>query len=315
MNTLAVDFGGRRIKLGLVTDGKVAAQEILPALADQPLRHRLDAVARTLRQLCTQKNIRLEDCQGVGVSYPSIIDTANARIMDHFGKFGDASSFDFQQWAEQQLGLPLAIDNDARMALIGEWNYGNWNSDDIVLLAIGTGLGVATVIQGQVLRGAHGQAGILGGHLAVQTNGRACVCGNVGCAEAEASTSVLEKIAREHPEFKTSALAKELSLDYGSLFRLANSGDACAKSLVQHTLKVWSALAVSLIHAFDPEILVMSGGVMGSAEFILPALREYVSRHAHSPWGKVRIEASVLREQAALLACEWLVTEQLAKAI
>lgn len=314
MNTLAVDFGGRRIKLGLVADGKVMAQEILPALADQPLHQRLDAVAKTLRQLCAQKNIRPEDCQGIGVSYPSIIDTANARIMDHFGKFGDASSFDFRKWAEQQLGLPLAIDNDARMALIGEWNYGNWNSNDIVLMTIGTGLGVAAVIQGQVLRGAHGQAGILGGHITVQTDGRACVCGNVGCAEAEASTSVLEKIAREHSEFKTSTLARE-SIDYGNLFRLANGGDACARSLVEHTLKVWSTLAVSLIHVFDPEILVLSGGVMGSAEFILPAMREYVGRHAHTPWGKVRIEASILREQAALLACEWLVSDQLAKAI
>ena len=315
MNTLAADFGGRRIKLGLVTDGKVAAQEILPAIADQPLRHRLDAVAKSLRQLCDQKNIRLEDCKGIGVSYPSVIDTINARITDHFGKFGDASSFDFRQWAEQQLRLPLAIDNDARMALIGEWIYGNWNSDNMVLLTIGTGLGVATVIQGQVLRGAHGQAGILGGHITVQTDGRACVCGNIGCAEAEASTSVLEKIARKHPEFQTSALANEAAVDYGTLFRLASGGDACAKSLVQHTLNVWSALAVSLIHAFDPDLLVLSGGVMGSSEFILPTLREYVNRHAHTPWGKVRIEVSLLRERAALLACEWLVSEQLAKAI
>ena len=314
MTTLAVDFGGRRIKLGIVCDGAVIAQDVLPAHADQPLVSRLAAVAGALKQLCEREAVAVGGCAGIGISYPSVIDTASARICDHFGKFGDASAFDLRGWARQTFGLPLAIDNDARMALIGEWRHGAGRGcDNLVILTLGTGLGVSAVIEGRVLRGVHGQAGILAGHLTLRHGGQPCVCGNIGCAEVEASTSVLERLAKEHPAFPTSALAKELVLDYAAVFRLAAKGDACARALQEHSLQVWSALAVNLIHAYDPERLILAGGVMGSADIIVPAVREYVARHAHTPWGRVQVVASELGDRAALLACEWLVREHLSQ--
>jgi glucokinase len=315
VKTLAVDFGGRRIKLGLVNDGTVVAQNVIPAQADKPLAMRLEAVAKALEQVCAQVNIPVDQCSGLGISYPSIIDTRQARIMDHFGKFGDAGTINLRAWAWETFRLPLAIDNDARMALIGEWRYGSWEGcNNIVLITLGTGLGVSAVVEGRVFRGAHGQGGILGGHLTLNAGGRSCVCGNIGCAEAEASTSVLEQLAREHGDFPESALSRELVLDYAALFRLAAQGDTCARALKEHSLQVWSALAVSLIHAFDPELLILGGGVMGSAETVLPAVRDYVAQHAHTPWGKVRVAASQLGDRAALLACEWLLQEHLANA-
>ncbi len=312
MSTLAVDFGGRRIKLGIVDAGRVIGLQTLPAQADQGLVGRLDAVEHALRQLCTEKGIRLDQCGGLGIAYPSIIDTPNARILDHFGKFGDASQLDLRGWAAERLGLPVAIDNDARTALIGEWKYGAGKGcSNLVILMLGTGLGTSAVIQGNVLRGAHGQAGILGGHLTLRYGGRPCVCGNVGCAEAEASTSVLEELAKGDPDLSHSSLAADPVLDYARIFDHASHGDAAARRLVNHSIGVWSSLAVSLIHAYDPELLILGGGVMGSAGIILPAVRDYTARHAHTPWGQVRIAASELGDQAALLGCEWLVTEQL----
>ncbi len=310
MTALACDLGGRRIKLGVVRGGRVLAADVLPAHADQPLPDRLEAVAGALERLCARLGLGIRDCAGVGISYPSIIDTDRARILDHFGKFGDASEFDLRGWAWRALGLPLAIDNDARMALIGEWRYGaGRGSDNLVMITLGTGLGVSAVIEGRVLRGAHGQAGILGGHITVRQGGRPCVCGNIGCAEAEASTSVLGPLAEALPGFPTSLLASERMLDYAAIFRLAAQGDPCSRTLREHSLEVWSALAVSLIHAYDPDRLIFGGGVMGAADVILPPVRDYVARHAHTPWGKVQVVASELGDQAALLACEWLVEE------
>lgn len=310
MITLAADFGGRRIKLGLVRNGEVIGQDILPAEADQPLTERLPVVADALDRLCAKRHIASEQRCGIGFSYPSIIDTRAARIMDHFGKFGDASALDLRAWAEERMGLPLAIDNDARMALIGEWRHGaGRGSDNVAIITLGTGVGVSAVIEGVVLRGVHGQAGILGGHTTVRYGGRSCVCGNIGCAEAEASTTVLERLAREDGEFATSSLATEQTIDYAVLFRAAKSGDCLGQRLTQHTLQVWSALAVNLIHVFDPEVLILGGGVMNGADVILPAVRDYVAKHAHTPWGQVRIVASELGDKAALVACEWLVNE------
>jgi glucokinase len=309
---LACDWGGRRIKLGLVSQGRVLALDTLPALSDQPLSARLETVADALRRLCANQGVAPGDCRGVGFSYPSLIDTTRARILDHFDKFPHGSAVDLRGWARRTFGLPLAIDNDARMALIGEWRAGSGRGcDDLVLLMLGTGLGVSAVIQGRVLRGGHGQAAILGGHLTLRYQGRGCVCGNVGCAEAEASTSALPSLAMAHPAFANSLLAREPTVDYVAVFRLAEQGDACARALRDHSLAVWSALAVSLIHAYDPTRLILGGGVMGSADVILPAVRDYVARHAHTPWGQVEVVPSELGDQAALLACEWLVEESL----
>jgi glucokinase len=316
MNTLAVDFGGKRIKLGLVADGAVIAQLVIPAHADQHLSTRLAEVADALKLLCHQHGAELGACAGVAFAYPSIIDVSRARILDHFDKFGDAANLDLRAWAQEQLRLPLAIDNDARMALVGEWRHGaGCGSQNLVMVTLGTGLGVSAIIENRLIRGVHGQAGILGGHLTANYKGRACVCGNIGCAEAEASTWALARLAQEEPLYAGSSLSREPVLDFAAVFRLATQGDACSVALRDHSLRVWSALAVSLIHAYDPETLVLGGGVMGSAETILPAIRDYVDRHAHTPWGKVRIAGSTLGDQAALLGCEWLLREQLAKEV
>jgi glucokinase len=236
--------------------------------------------------------------------------------MDHFGKFGDASQLDLRAWAMECLGLPLVIDNDARMALIGEWQYGAGRGcDNLAVITLGTGLGASVAIEGRVLRGVHGQAGILGGHLTVRYGGRPCVCGNVGCSEAEASTWMLEKLAREREDFAASPLSREPVVDYAAAFRLAAEGDACAQALTAHSLQVWSVTAVNLIHAYDPEKVVLCGGIMASASVIVPAVQAYVERHAHTPWGRVEVVASALGDEAALLACEWLWQEEPGKTI
>jgi glucokinase len=310
MISLAADFGGTRIKLGVVRDGVVIAQSVIPAESGRHLTERLEAIAAGLETICGQAGIALSECDGLGFSYPSIIDRRTARILDHFGKFGDASAVDLRSWAEQRLHLPLAIDNDARMALIGEWRYGAGRGcDNCVIITLGTGIGVSAVIEGQVLRGVHGQAGILGGHTTLQAGGGNCVCGNVGCAEWLASTSTIARLAREHPLFACSPLAMLQVIDYAAIFRFASEGDACAIELRNRSLETWAALAVNLIHVFDPELIIFAGGIMGSADEILPFVRDYVSHHAHTPWGRVKVVASKLGDHAALLACEWLVHE------
>jgi glucokinase len=311
MITLAADFGGRRIKLGLIRDGIVGAERVIDAKSDQPLASRLVEVADELRRLCSGEELNVSDCSGLAFAYPSIIDTPNARILDHFGKFGNAAQLDLRRWALEQFGLPFAIDNDARMALIGEWQYGAGRScDNVAILTLGTGLGTSAVIEGKVLRGTHGQAGILGGHTTINHRGQACVCGNIGCAETEASTWKLQELAAAFPEFDNSALAKESLIDYAAVFRLAGQSDPGALALREHSLKVWSVAVLNLIHSYDPEKVILAGGIMRSASVIVPAIQEWVQRHAHTPWGKVQVVPSTLGDHAALLAGEWLLKEQ-----
>jgi glucokinase len=81
-------------------------------------------------------------------------------------------------------------------------------------------------------------------------------------------------------------------------------------NLREHSLRVWGTLAVNLIHAYDPEIVIIGGGIMAAADVVLPAIGEFVRRRAHTPWGKVRVVGGELGDTAALVAGEWLLREQ-----
>ncbi|MBP7142287.1 MAG: ROK family protein [Opitutaceae bacterium] len=310
MTVLASDLGGTRLKIGVVREGRVLAQTVEPAHSHLGLAPRLPVLKDVWLRLLDGIGLKLADCAGVSVAFPSLIDRSTGRILAVYGKYHDSLDIDLRAWARSELGLPLAIENDARMALIGEWQAGaGQGCDNLVMITLGTGIGVCAIIEGRILRGKHGQAGVLGGHLTVRYGGRLCTCGNLGCAEAEASTAFLRQIAEASPDWERSSL-RSLPLDYAHVFARAAAGDACAAGLRDHSLLVWSSLVVNLIHAYDPERVILGGGIMASGETILPAVEAHVHRHAHTPWGKVRIVPSALGDQAALLAGEWLLREQ-----
>jgi glucokinase len=129
--------------------------------------------------------------------------------------------------------------------------------------------------------------------MTAQIGGRSCPCGNVGCWETLASTAALPATG---DRFR----------DYEAVFSAAEAGDACALHLRDRSLEVWGALAVSLVHAYDPEVLVIGGGVASAGEAVLGPIREAVRRNAWTPWGEVRVVASELGHDAALVGCEWL---------
>ena len=90
---------------------------------------------------------------------------------------------------KQNWNVDFFIDNDARLAAVGEWKYGaGKDTDNLVVMTIGTGIGTSVIMNGKLLRGKHFQAGCLGGHFSVKYNGSMCTCGNSGCVEAYAST-------------------------------------------------------------------------------------------------------------------------------
>ena len=308
---LACDLGGTRVKAGVVRDGRVLAQTIIPAHSDRGLADALPRLASAWRLLLDDLQLNVTSCSGVSIAFPSLVDVASGRILAEYGKYSDAMDLELRDWAHREFNLPLAIENDARMALIGEWTHGaGKGSDDVVMVTLGTGIGTAAIMQGRVIRGRHGQAAVLGGHSSIHFKGRPCGCGNIGCAEAEASTAFLKVMALSRANYHESALAAEPVLDFAAVFRHAANGDECAVALRDHSLSAWATLAVNLIHAYDPEILVIGGGIMGSADVIIPFIENHITRRANTPWGRVTVRPSHLGDHAALVAAEWLIEEQ-----
>jgi glucokinase len=117
-------------------------------------------------------------------------------------------------------------------------------------------------------------------------------------------------VLRDWPGFAESKLAKE-PLNFERLFYWAEHGDRVAKEVRDRCMHVWAADVIALVHSFDPEIVVIGGGVMKSAEVILPVVQSYVHKHAWTPWGKVQIRAAKLGNDAGLLGAMPLLTEQM----
>jgi glucokinase len=303
MAVLAADIGGTRIKLGIVSQGRVIARTAIPAEPESGLAAALLRTEAAWRGLCQGLRVKPAELAAVGLAFPGLIYPPSGRILSApAGKFDDATSLNLHAWAQRCFSLPLTVSNDANAALAGEWHYGAARGcRSVVMVTLGTGIGTSVIIDGTPLRGEHGQAGNLGGHFVQSLEGRPCPCGNLGCAESEASNWAVEILARSDADFAQSALAGERQVDLGTVFRCARGGDLLAEKLRDHCLKVWAGLAVSLIHAYDPERLVLGGGVMQSAEIILPAVQSYVDRHAWTPWGKVQILAAALGNDAGML--------------
>ena len=300
---LACDVGGTLIKFGLVRNGRLLARDEIDAEAYLGLARALERTARAARLLCRKAGVVPRELDGFGLSFPGIIEPQTGRILSTpAGKFDDARKLDVPKLVERLLGLPALVCNDANAALAGEWRFGAARGcRSAVMMTLGTGIGASAIIDGMPLRGQHGQAGCLGGHFTANVDGRKCLCGNIGCAESEASTWTLATQARAHPAFATSRLARMKTLDYAAVFRAAARGDKLAVELRDRSVRVWSAALVNLIHAYDPECAVIGGGIMRSGAIILPRVRRYVHEHAWTPWGKVRIKAAALGNNAGML--------------
>lgn len=308
---MVMDLGGTRIKLGIVQKDTLCSVANIDSRSKNGLRERLPEIKAVMDDLLLRCRITPAEVAGIGIAVPGIVDSKQKKILSIDNKFNDAPGIDFSAWACESWGIPLAMENDARSALIGEWRYGKGRGfENVVLMTIGTGVGSSALIEGKILRGKHFQAGCLGGHFTVNVWGQKCNCGNYGCVEAEASTWNIERIAHSYEQYNTSALQGEAKIDFETVFRCASSGDTLAVELRDHCLNVWSAAAINLIHAYDPEILIIGGGVMASAGTILPYIESRIAERAWTPWGKVKVSVAENINTAALLGIASLVFHQ-----
>jgi glucokinase len=308
-SAIGIDLGGSHAAIALIKEDQILGSRHVSLDSSQPLRPALDLFAQAIRSLLAELQMDAADCEGLALGFCGLADARIGRVVSTNQKYEDAPSIDFNAWSEKEFGLRFAIENDARMALLGERHAGAARGcDDVVMITLGTGIGGAAMIEGKLLRGKHAQAGCLGGHLPAKVGGRPCTCGAIGCLEAEASGWSLPFLAHEWSGYSASKLAAHEPIDFKLLFETADAGDRVAVEVLDYCLKVWATGAVGLIHAYDPEKIVIGGGVMRSAAVILPYIRAYVEQHAWTPWGKVEIVAAQLGNDAGLFGAIPLLT-------
>ncbi len=302
MSVFVVDFGGSRIKAGIVEHG---GRLVSARTHDTPEGWTLESQLPELQKLFVELAADVSpEPEAMVWALPCIVAPDGRTVTRTFGKFDDAPELDLVGWVDRHFNIPLLVVNDARAAAVGEWSYGaGQGCSDMVMVTLGTGIGTAVISEGRPLYGRGGMAGNLGGHNIIHAGGRPCPCGQRGCAEAHVGTWALSAIARESPLFQKSALSRHERIDYRAVFAEAARGDALAMELRGSAIRDWTVVLANLIHQFDPERIVIGGGIMAGKEAILPLL-ETSLRQALPSSREVRLCATVLDDAAALLGGE-----------
>ncbi|MFI1918760.1 ROK family glucokinase [Nocardia sp. NPDC020380] len=273
--TVGIDVGGTNIRASVV-DGAGEVLDTVTAPTPHSARALEDGLARAVRELCQRHPIG-----AVGLAVAGFVDEdrATVRFAPHL-PWEDAP---VAQRLTDRLELPVILEHDANAALWAEYRFGAAaGGHNVVLVAIGTGIGAALLIGGQLYRGSYGVAPELG-HLQVVPQGRACACGKRGCWERYCSGTALVDTALEMlatDPGRSTVLAREARRDPGSLTgrRIAGAaqdGDPLAIEVMAEFAR-WLGLGLAFVSdIFDPDLIVVAGGVSSSAPLFLDDARDH----------------------------------------
>jgi len=257
---IGVDFGGTFIKAALVEEANVRAHASVPTNAEAGPEAVLDSLAAAVRQLGAK-------AETVGVAIPGEVDDQG--ICYRLPNVPGFGNYPMRRQLETRLGCRVSIENDATAAALAERLFG-WGTQfrSFLLVTLGTGIGGGLILGGELQRGTNGFAGEFG-HMVVDRDGIACVCGQRGCWERYASGSALRRMA--------GGRRGEEVVD------AARDHDPASVALIAEFAH-WVAIGLcNLTNLVDPACLVIGGGLAASADVLLPPIREAFESLLYSP--------------------------------
>jgi glucokinase len=282
---IGVDMGGTKLLAGAVDTELSVHYRVQRSLNRLDQSYLLDVVVEAVEEA---RDGAGGEIAAVGFGIPSLIDqrTGTAVIAVNL----PLKDIRFADVMTERLGLPVFVDNDANLAALAEHRAGAaQGASEAVVLTIGTGIGGGLILRGQPYRGAIG-AGAELGHTVIDMNGPPCQgnCPNHGCVESLASGTALARealrIARERPASGLGrALAQGRELEGPLVTELAHDGDAAAIDAIELIGTRLGVAISSFVNIFNPEVVVIGGGVIGAGELLLGAARAEVARRALPP--------------------------------
>ncbi|HEU5049913.1 MAG TPA: ROK family protein [Gemmatimonadales bacterium] len=288
---LGIDIGGTSFSIGSVSgDGsRVAVLRNAPTTPDGGADEVLGRIIALAREVMSATVAAEPGATfvGVGAGAPGPLDTRTGVVLltPNLGWV----DYPLAARLEAGLGLPVVIDNDANCAVLGEWWCGAARGTRHAIgFTIGTGIGGGIIIDGRLHHGASDCAGEIG-HTTIDSNGRRCACGNYGCLEAYASGPAIARRATEAiesgAESRMPALVDgDLSLITAQLvYEAAGAGDELAREVVHDTAHFLGAGVANLVNIFNPEVVVVCGGVRRAGDLLFAPLRREVARRAFKP--------------------------------
>ncbi|WNR46132.1 ROK family protein [Paenibacillus roseipurpureus] len=253
---IGVDIGGTSVK-GVVcnTSGEVLMTTRVPT--DASLGK--DAILRAVSQVILELKTQHPDVGAIGIGTAGQVNVQTGQVVYATDNLPGWHGFMLADWVEEQFCLPVAVDNDANVALVGEaWTGAARGLTDVGMLTLGTGVGGAHIIEGNVHRGATWRGGEWG-HVTLIPGGRPCNCGRKGCMEQYLSGSALVRDASE---------AEGKTYDHGEeVLRAAADGALGASSVLQQFQQHLVIAVMNMAWIINPQAIVIGGGVVDAKSY------------------------------------------------
>ena len=312
---IAVDIGGTNTRVAVVDpDAKISNRVNIETMAHLGKDSSISRILNTIESVITE--VGRENIAGVGICMPGPMDPITSELYDPPnlpGWDGVIIKPIFQDF----LKIQVNFDNDANIAAMGELKFGaGKNLKSVIYITLGTGIGCGIAINGRMYGGRFGYAGELG-HTTIDRNGPKCNCGNIGCLEVIASGTAMARIARERlNQGEASELSQLHNSDHNlvsaaEVAQSARNGDKLSLEIVEEIGTNLGIGIVNTLHIFDPEIVIIGGGMAESMDLLKPSIEKEINAHAIR---SIRINTppivtAALGEDASILGAASLIFE------
>jgi len=310
----AVDLGGTNLRAANIDcQGQIRDRlKFKTPQTDNP-NEIVSAIASAVEQCSSHAAQRHQTIQAVSVVVPGSVNAATGLVVNA-PNVPAIVGFDLASALAGELGRSILIENDANAAAVGElWKGAARGHRTIVCFTLGTGVGSGVILNGELWRGIDGTGGEIG-HTSVEPfGGVQCNCGNFGCLEVYASATAMVRMTRERLKEQSSSQPKTIAPDdltAEKLFAAAVGGDELAKSMFEMMGTYLGIAIANVVNTFNPEMIVIGGGVSAAFDLFAPCARDEMMRRAFPvPAARCQIVKAECGDDAGLLGAAWLASQ------
>jgi glucokinase len=294
---IGIDLGGTLVRVGAFDlEGQLIGQNEA-SIASIPPESGLSLIEHLIQ--ATADSVHASSLLGIGIGATGPVDAVHGIINNPY-TLESWSNVPIVERLNKTFNVRVRLENDADAAALGEyWQGAGRDAKRLYAVTVGTGVGTSLIVDGEIYRGVDG-AHPEGGHQLIDPSGPECYCGHRGCWESLISGSAISSRARD-----------TLNMDSSSIAEAARAGNPDALAIMQKAARDFSLGIVNIISFFVPDVLVLSGGVMKSADLFLPTLEQALKTpNPMVPFDRVHILPAQLGYYAGLYGGAYMILSE-----
>lgn len=298
---IGIDLGGTKILTAVASeDGEIIEKLKLATETELGQEKIKENIFKSIYKVLEKAAIKIEEIKAIGIGSPGPLNVEQGIIYESANL--PLKNMKIVDLVKNETGINTYLQNDANTAALGEKVFGaGKEADDLLYITISTGVGGGIIINGNIYYGHTGNAGEIG-HMTVDPAGPQCGCGNYGCLESFSSGTAIKNMAQRAIENGESTLikklAKENKLSAKLVAKAADKGDQKALDIFAKAGYYLGIGIANLVNIFNPEMIILGGGVMKAQEYFLDrAKEEFKKRALKAPADIVKIEEAVLEDE------------------